>query len=111
MAGKLHKKGPRRPLIYLTSLNPLPNAHVIHKSLKILIEKNVGDLGNRKRNGGHVGVSAKTMPMKSTLGSMPAHGSADREENANRKGKKCKKKSKSDLVFPLVKEGDSKTSP
>ncbi len=61
-------------LIIKTSLNPMPNAQVIHKSLKILIEKNVGDLGNRKRNGEHVGVSAKTMPMKSTLGSMPAHG-------------------------------------
>jgi hypothetical protein len=60
--------------LHNTSLNPVPNAKVIHKSLKILIEKNVGDLGNRKRNGGHVGVSAKTMPMKSTLGSMPAHG-------------------------------------
>jgi hypothetical protein len=56
-----------------TSLNPMPYVQVIHKSLKILIEKIVGDLGNRKRNGGHVGVSAKTMPMKSTLGSMPAH--------------------------------------
>jgi hypothetical protein len=54
--------------------NPVPNAQVIHKSLKILIEKNVGDLGNRKRNGRHVGVNAKTLPMKSTLGSMPAHG-------------------------------------
>jgi hypothetical protein len=56
------------------SLNPMPNAQVIHKSLRILIEKNVGDLGNRKRSGGHVGVSAKTILMKSTLGSMPAHG-------------------------------------
>jgi hypothetical protein len=32
-------------------------------------------------------------------------GSADREVNVNRKGKKCKKKNKSDFVFPLVKEG------
>jgi hypothetical protein len=54
--------------------NPVPNAQVIHKSLKILIEKNVGDLGNRKRNGRHVGVSVKTLSMKSTLGSMPTHG-------------------------------------
>jgi hypothetical protein len=38
-------------------------------------------------------------------------GSADREVNANGKGKKCKKKSKSDFVFPLAKEGGSKTSP
>jgi len=54
--------------------NPVPNAQVIHKSLKILIEKNVGDLGNKKRNGKHVGVHAKTLPMKSPLGSMLAHG-------------------------------------
>ncbi len=37
-------------------------------------------------------------------------GRADREVNANQKGKKCKKKSKSDLVFPLVKEGGSKNT-
>ncbi len=111
MDGKLHKKQPRQPLIYVISLNPVPNAQVIHKSLKILIEKNVGDLGNRKRNGGHVGVRAKTMLMKSTLAVCQHIGSADREVNAKRKGKKCKKKSKSDLVFPLVKEGGSKTSP
>jgi hypothetical protein len=38
-------------------------------------------------------------------------GSADREVIVNRKGKKCKKKNKSDFVFPLVKEGGSKTFP
>ncbi len=86
---------------------------MIHRSLAILIEKNVGDLGNRKRNGGCVGVSAKTMPMKSTLQwAVCQHmGSADREVDANQKGEKCKKKSKSDFVFPLVKEGGCKTYP
>jgi hypothetical protein len=38
-------------------------------------------------------------------------GSADREVNANRKGRNVKRKSESDFVFPLVKEGGSKTSP
>jgi hypothetical protein len=39
-------------------------------------------------------------------------GSADREVNANRKGRNVKRKSESDFVFPLVKvEGGSEDIP